>query len=175
MKLMPAKKALYPGSFDPFTLGHLDVLVRAVEIFDCVEIAIASNSRKKSILNAQERESLVKTATANLPNVKVSIVEGLVIDYARANDYRILLRGIRAANDFEQELEMSQINRSLSLKGYKDSIETIFLMTSPEYSFIRASRVWELLELGGDVSTLVPDCVSKYLEGRNIGYFQQTR
>jgi pantetheine-phosphate adenylyltransferase len=175
MKLMPAKKALYPGSFDPFTLGHLDVLARAVELFDCVEIAIASNSRKKSILDAKERESLVKTATADLPNVKVSIVEGLVIDYARANDYRLLLRGIRAANDFEQELEMSQINRSLSLKGYKDSIETVFLMTSPEYSFIRASRVWELLELGGDVSTLVPDCVSKYLEGRNIGYFQQTR
>lgn len=173
---MPAKKALYPGSFDPFTLGHLDVLTRAAALFNLVEIGIAKNNKKKSILNLEERILLAKDATKHLPNVSVSVIDGLVIDYAREQNIKLLLRGIRAANDFEQELEMSQINRSLSLKGYKDSIETVFLMTSPEYSFIRASRVWELLELGGDVSTLVPDCVSTYLEEKNIGgHFQQTR
>ena len=175
MDLMSLKKVLYPGSFDPFTLGHLDVLTRAAKLFDSVEIAIASNSKKRSVLDADERAALVSESTASLENVKVTIVKGLVIDYAREKGFSILLRGIRAANDFEQELEMSQINRSLSLRAFPDAVETVFLMTSPEYSFIRASRVWELLELGGDISTLVPDCVAKYLEGKNIGYFQQTR
>ena len=169
------RKALYPGSFDPFTLGHLDIISRASMFFDEVTIGVATNNKKKNILSLDERLRLASEATAELTNINVVPIDGLVIDYARNHDFRVLLRGIRAANDFEQELEMSQINRSLSLRKHNDVIETIFLMTSPEYSFIRASRVWELLELGGDISALLPDSVSKYLEENNIGYFQKTR
>lgn len=170
------KKALYPGSFDPFTLGHLDIISRASAIFDEVRIGVATNNKKTNILSLEERIDLAKKSTEHLKNIDVAPIDGLVIDYAKQNDYKVLLRGIRAANDFEQELEMSQINRALSLKRHdEDLIETIFLMTSPEYSFIRASRVWELLNLGGDITSLLPKAVSSYLEDKNIGYLQETR
>ena len=165
------KKALYPGSFDPFTLGHLDIISRASAIFDQVVIGVATNNKKKNILSAETRIALATEATAHLPNVEVTNVSGLIINYAKQNNFKVLLRGIRAAGDFEQELEMSQVNRSLSLRRHdEEPIETIFLMTSPEYSFIRASRVWELLSLGGDIKSLLPKAVSDYLEDTKIGY-----
>ena len=157
-------------------MGHLDIISRASVIFDEVRIGVATNNKKKNILSLEERIELAKKSTEHLGNIDVVPIDGLVIDYAKKNSYKVLLRGIRAANDFEQELEMSQINRALSCERHnEEAIETIFLMTSPEYSFIRASRVWELLSLGGNISSLLPEAVSNYLEEKNIGYLQETR
>ena len=171
-------KVIYPGSFDPFTLGHLDIVRRAAKTFGKVVIAIAYNNKKRGFLPLEVKIDLIKSATKDIDNIEVIVLKGLVIDYAREHSFDFLLRGIRAASDFEQELEMSQVNRNLSvLQSKGDSsivkaLETVFLMTSPEYSFIRASRVWELLELGGDISGLVPDCVESYLEENKVGYLQ---
>ena len=151
-------RAIYPGSFDPLTLGHLDIIKRASKIFTEVLVLISENPDKSGHIKIAERIKLIQEATKGLENVEVSSHLGLTVDYAKKYNYDILVRGIRAASDFETELEMSQINHSLS-----DGLETVFLMTSPEYSFIRASRVWELVEFGGDLRLLVPDNVKDYL------------
>ncbi len=152
-------KAIYPGSFDPLTLGHLDIIKRASKIFDQVLVLISENPDKNGHIDLEDRIKLIKQATKSFKNVKVASHLGLTVEYARQHKYHVLVRGIRAASDFETELEMSQINHSLS-----SGLETVFLMTSPEYSFIRASRVWELVEFGGDLSLLVPGNVKKYLQ-----------
>ncbi len=151
-------RAIYPGSFDPLTLGHLDIIKRASKIFDQVLVLISENPDKSGHIKIADRIKLIKEATKDLDNIKVSSHLGLTVDYAKKHKYNVLVRGIRAASDFETELEMSQINHSLS-----NGLETIFLMTSPEYSFIRASRVWELVEFGGDLGLLVPNNVKKFL------------
>ena len=164
------KKALYPGSFDPFTLGHRNIISRASSLFEQVTVGVAINKKKKTHLNLDERLSLARKATKDLENVNIEPIEGLVINYAYTHKYDVLLRGIRAANDFEMELELSQINSSLSSREHGKVIETVFLMTSPEYSFIRSSRVWELLEWKGDISALLPDAVADYLKEKNFGH-----
>ncbi len=151
-------KALYPGSFDPLTLGHLDIIKRATEIFGSVEILVSAYSDKDRKLSLKERIKLIKEATYGMKNVEVNSHDALTVKYAADNKCDVIVRGIRGASDFEYELEMAQINNFLS-KG----METVFLMTSPEYSFIRASRVWELLKLGGDIDNLVPRNVANYL------------
>ena len=160
-------RAIYPGSFDPLTLGHLDIIRRASKIFDQVLVLISENTDKSGHIKIADRIKLIKEATENLDNIQITSHLGLTVDYAKEHKYHVLIRGIRAASDFETELEMSQINHSLS-----DGLEPLFLMTSPEYSFIRASRVWELVEFGGDLGLLVPNNVKQYLicrtpEGRN--------
>lgn len=150
-------KAIYPGSFDPPTLGHLDIIHRAGKIFDKLLVLVSENLDKAEKLDVATRIKLIKEATADMKNIEVASSQGLTVDYAKANDYTVLVRGIRGASDFEIELEMSQINKALS------SIETVFLMTDPKYSFIRASRVWELLKFGGDISNLVPANVENLL------------
>ena len=162
-------KAVYPGSFDPLTLGHLDIIRRASKICDSLEILVSENPTKHGVLSVEERMRLSEEAVQQeaLINVTVRCYAGLTVEYARQNAFRILLRGIRAASDFEAELEMSQVNNFLS------DLETVFLMTSPQYSFIRASRVWELLRLGGDISNLVPLNVASYLKEHISGYLQQ--
>lgn len=152
-------KAIYPGSFNPLTLGHLDIIERASKIFDEVLVLVSNNPSKKEKLKVNERVKLIKEATAKLPNIKTTHYDGLTADYARKHGYQVLLRGMRAASDFEMELEMSQVNHSIA-----DGIETVFLMTSPEHSFIRSSRVWELLEFGAEIHNLVPKNVEKYLQ-----------
>lgn len=151
-------KAIYPGSFDPLTLGHLDVISRAANVVDELEVIVSVNPDKSRILPIETRVQLIEEAVKKFPNVKVNSYEGLTVDYAEKNGCKLIIRGLRAPSDFEAELGMSQINQSLP-----GGIDTMFLMTSPEYSFIRASRVWELMRLGGDLGNLVPKNVAKYL------------
>lgn len=151
-------KALYPGSFDPLSLGHLDIIKRAAKTFGKVTVLISENPGKKQKLEVKVRVQLIQEAVKNMKNVDVQVFSGLTVDYAKENNYDFLLRGMRAAGDFETELEMSQINSKLS-----GGLETVFLMTSPEHSFIRSSRVWELLEFGNTIDDLVPKNVAEYL------------
>ncbi len=150
-------KAIYPGSFDPPTLGHLDIIHRASKIFDKLLVLVSENLDKAEKLDVTTRINLIKEATSDIKNIEVESSQGLTVDYAKTHGYTVLVRGIRGASDFEIELEMSQINKALS------GIETTFLMTDPQYSFIRASRVWELLKFGGDISNLVPPNVGNLL------------
>lgn len=154
-------RAIYPGSFDPITLGHLDIIKRASKIFRNLTILISEHPDKKERIPLEERIKFIKEATKGIKNLKIQTTKGLTVDYAREHGYDVIVRGIRGASDFESELEMSQINYMLS-----DGIETVFMMTSPQYSYIRSSRVWELMKFGGDLSNLVPANVKKGLKKR---------
>lgn len=153
------KIAIYPGSFDPITNGHIDILKSGAEIFDKVIIAVSYNSSKKGFLTVEERVQLIKESTIDLKNVEVDSFEGLTIEYAKKRNTNILLRGLRTSFDFEYELQLSQANNSL----YKD-IKTVFLITKPEYNFISSSMVREILTNNGDISKFVPQSVCKYLQ-----------
>ena len=152
------KIAIYPGSFDPITNGHIDILKSGAEIFDKVIIAVSYNSSKKGFLTVEERVQLIKESTIDLKNVEVDSFEGLTIEYAKKRNTNILLRGLRTSFDFEYELQLSQANNSL----YKD-IKTVFLITKPEYNFISSSMVREILVNNGDISNFVPKAVNDFL------------
>jgi len=154
-------KAVYPGSFDPLTLGHLDIIKRAAKNFSELVVLISDNPEKAGRIPLQDRITLIEEAVRDLKNVSVATYSGLTVNYVKENAYDVLLRAIRDSSDFEAELGMSQINHKIS-----DDIETLFLMTNPQYSFIRSSRVWELVRFKGDVSELVPPNVKKYLLNR---------
>lgn len=151
-------KVLYPGSFDPITNGHVDVIKRITRIFNEVIIAVLENSDKTSFIPVNDRIKLIRESLKGLKNIKVEGFSGLTVDYAKQKGVNVIVRGLRAASDFEYELEMSQINYFLS-----SGIDTVFLMTDPKYSFIRSSRVKEVAYLGGNVRRLVPEPVYKYL------------
>ncbi len=154
------KTAIYPGSFDPITNGHLDVLKTSSAIFDKVIIAVAYNSEKKDgLLSVAERVELIKKTVKDFDNVEVDSFEGLTVEYARKKDAKVLIRGLRAVSDFEFEMQLSQTNSALD----KD-IKTIFLTTRPKYNFISSSSVKEVISFGGDVSKFVPEVVNKYLK-----------
>lgn len=155
------KIAIYPGSFDPITKGHLDVLETSAGIFDKVIIAVAKNSEKKGFLTVEERVSLIKESTKHLKNVEVDSFEGLTIDYAKKRGAEILIRGLRAVSDFEYEMQLSQTNSALA-----SEIQTVFLITKPEYNFISSSTVREILLNNGDISKFVPAPVFEYLSNR---------
>lgn len=150
--------AIYPGSFDPITKGHLDVLKTGAEIFDRVIIAVAKNSEKNGFLTVDERIELIKESISGLDNVEVGSFAGLTINYAREKGAKVVIRGLRAVSDFEYEMQLSQTNSALSSK-----IKTVFLITKPEYNFISSSTVKEILLNGGDISKFVPEPVYKYL------------
>ena len=152
------KTAIYPGSFDPITKGHLDILKSGTEIFDKVIIAVARNSEKNAFLSVDERVKLIKESVKDIPNVEVDSFEGLTIDYARAKGAQILLRGLRAVSDFEYEMQLSQTNSALS----KD-VKTVFLITKPKYNFISSSTIREIYLNNGDISMFVPEPVYEYL------------
>lgn len=152
------KTAIYPGSFDPITKGHLDILKSGTEIFDKVIIAVARNSEKNAFLTVDERVKLIKESVKDIPNVEVDSFEGLTIDYARAKGAQILLRGLRAVSDFEYEMQLSQTNSALS----KD-VKTVFLITKPKYNFISSSTIREIYLNNGDISMFVPEPVYEYL------------
>lgn len=154
-------KALYPGSFDPITNGHVDVIQRITKIFDEVIIAVLDNSDKKSFIPKEDRLVLIKESLQGLKNVSVEDFTGLTVDFAKKRSADVIVRGLRAPSDFEFELEMSQINNFLS-----NGLDTVFLMTNPKFSFIRSSRVKEVADLGGDVKELVPEPVYKYFRGK---------
>ena len=156
------KIAIYPGSFDPITKGHLDVLHTGTEIFDKVIIAVAKNSEKKSFLTVDERVNLIKESVQHLENVEVDSFEGLTIEYAKQKGAQILLRGLRAVSDFEYEMQLSQANSALS-----SDIKTVFLITKPKYNFISSSTIKEIFLNGGDISKFVPAPVEEYLNKRN--------
>lgn len=150
--------AIYPGSFDPITLGHLDVLSDGAKMFDKVIIAVLNNSSKKGFLPVEERVQLIKECIKDMPNVEVDSFDGLTVEYAKKKNATILLRGLRAVSDFEYEMQLSQTNRALS-----EDIKTVFLMTKPEYNFISSSTVKEILQNNGDISKFVSPEVNDYL------------
>jgi pantetheine-phosphate adenylyltransferase/16S rRNA (guanine(966)-N(2))-methyltransferase RsmD len=144
--------AVCPGSFDPVTAGHLDVLRRASNIFDHVVVAVGSNLRKKPRLPAPERARLIEKVTAEFDNVSVEVMEGLLVDFARDQGAKVVVKGLRAVSDFESEFEQAQLNRKMF-----PELETVFIMASAEHSFLSSSVVREIASLGGDVRGLVPD------------------
>jgi pantetheine-phosphate adenylyltransferase len=153
------KIAVYPGSFDPITFGHLDIINRALKIFDEVVIAVARNERKSPLFSVEERVDLIKSVMKQNERVKVDTFDGLLVDYARSRKAQAIIRGLRAISDFEYELQMAQINRGIS----KD-VETVFLMTSVFYSFLSSSIVKEVHSLKGPIDGLVPPLVKKALD-----------
>lgn len=155
------KIAIYPGSFDPITKGHLDILKNASGIFDKVIIAVARNGEKKGFLSTEERVELIKKSTKGLDNVEVDAFEGLTIEYAKKRGAEILIRGLRAVSDFEYEMQLSQTNSALC-----DEIKTVFLTTKPKYNFISSSTIREILQNNGDISKFVPQAVNEYLTQR---------
>ena len=155
------KTAIYPGSFDPITNGHLDVLKTSSEIFDKVIIAVAVNPDKTTgFLTIDERVNLIKESVKEFKNVEVDSFEGLTVEYAKKKNAKVLIRGLRAVSDFEFEMQLSQTNSSLD-----ENIKTIFL---PKYNFISSSAVKEVVSLGGDVSKFVPKNVYDYLKNRKF-------
>lgn len=145
------KKALYAGSFDPVTMGHLDIIRRAAGFCDELVVGVIRNPQKSSMFAEEERIDMIKTVTSQLPNVSVDAFSGLLADYVNSNDFDIVVRGLRGAADFDSEIQMAQLHSILY-----DKADTVFLMTSPEHSFISSSMVKEVYSLGGDVDRLIP-------------------
>ncbi len=144
--------AVCPGSFDPVTTGHLDVIRRACKIFDHVVVAVGANRKKRARLSAVERARLIEKVTAEIDNVSVEVMEGLLVDFAREQGAKAIVKGLRAVSDFESEFEQAQLNRTMF-----PELETVFIMASAEHSFLSSSAVREIASLGGDVRGLVPD------------------
>lgn len=150
------KIAVYPGSFDPVTYGHLDIIHRASLIFDELTVSVLNNKTKTPLFSVEERVKMLEEATKEYPNVKVDSFSGLLIDYARENGIHVSVRGLRAITDFEYELQIAQTNKKLSA----GELDTIFLTTSLEYSYLSSSSVREIAYFGGDISQCVPPFVA---------------
>ena len=148
-------KAIYPGSFDPVTLGHLDIIERTSKMFDRVIIGVLNNKSKSPLFSVEERVNMLKEVTANLPNVEVQSFEGLLIDFVRKNDARVIVRGLRAITDFEYELQMAQTNRVIA-----PEVDTIFLTTNLKYSYLSSSIVKEIAEYDGDISEFLHPAIA---------------
>ena len=148
-------KALYTGSFDPMTNGHLDIVKRASRMFKELTVGVITNPSKKCLFTEQERVEMIAEVTADLDNVKVDTFSGLLADYVNRNGFDAVIRGLRATSDFEYEIQMAQMNAKL----FNEGVESVFLMTSPEYSFISSSMIKEVAFLKGHVEGLVPDIV----------------
>ena len=151
--------AVYPGSFDPITNGHIDIILRGLEIFDGVIVAIADNAQKKSFFTIKERVKMAKIALQDTPDVVVESFSGLLVDYVEKANATVILRGLRATSDFEYEFQMAHMNKSLNRK-----LDTLFMMTGRDYFFISSRTVKEVAGLGGDVNGLVPGIVAERLE-----------
>ena len=151
------KAAIYPGSFDPVTYGHLDVIRRAAQIFDELTVSVLNNKLKTPLFSVEERVKILQEAVQDMPNVKVESFSGLLVDYAKSRDVRVVIRGLRAITDFEYELQNAQTNAKLS----KGALDTIFLTTSLEYAYLSSSSVKEIASFGGDISMCVPDFVAE--------------
>ncbi len=155
------KRAIYAGSFDPVTNGHLDVITRAARVFDQVVMAVAVNAEKTGLFTTEERVALMKETVAPLPNVRVTHFNGLLVEFARIEKASAIIRGLRAVSDFEFEFQMALMNRRL-----EPSLETLFLMPKEEYSYVSSRLVKEVAQLGGDVSAFVPACVQRALRAK---------
>ncbi len=150
--------AIYPGSFDPFTNGHMDIARRGLEIFDTVVIAVSNNSEKNSLFSVAERVDMLMTLTEDNPRLRVETFDGLLVDYVVAKKARVILRGLRAVTDFEFEFQLAQMNHTVC-----EQVETLFMMTSPKFAYLSSSIVKEVGRLGGDISKFVPHLVKEEL------------
>ncbi|AYJ90321.1 pantetheine-phosphate adenylyltransferase [Bacillus safensis] len=156
--------AVCPGSFDPVTLGHLDIIKRGAKIFDEVYVCVLNNSSKKPLFTVEERCELIRQATKELPNIKVESFHGLLVDYAKQKEAKVILRGLRAVTDFEYEMQGTSMNKVLD-----DEIETFFMMTNNQYSFLSSSIVKEVVKYHGAVNDLVPKEVEAALKEKFNG------
>ena len=147
------KRAIYPGSFDPLTLGHMDIIKRSAKIVDELVVGVLNNSAKNSLFSLEERVSMIKEITDSIPNVTVASCDGLLVDYMKEIDATIIVRGLRAVTDFEYELQIAQSNHVQN-----PEVETIFLTTSLKYSYLSSTIVKEFASYGGDLSKFVPAC-----------------
>ena len=155
------RTVIYPGSFDPFTNGHLDVVERAAKLFDRVIVAVAQNTDKQTLFTQAERKRQIDTVLADLPNVEVTEFKGLLVEFAKAQKAQAIIRGLRAVSDFEFEFQLALMNRKL-----EEEIETIFMMPREAYTFLSSKLVKEISQLGGDVSAFVPANVEQALQGK---------
>lgn len=154
-----SSKAIYPGSFDPMTYGHMDIIRRSAEIFDELTVSVLNNVNKTALFSVEERVSILIEATKDMKNVKVESFQGLLIDYARSKNIHVVIRGLRAITDFEYELQIAQTNRKLS----GETLDTMFLTTSLEYAYLSSSSVKEIASFGGNIEACVPDFVAKQI------------
>lgn len=154
-----AQKAIYPGSFDPITNGHLDILDRSLTLFPEITIVVAGTGRKDPLFNPNERVELIREVVRNRPGVKVDQWSGLIMDYARDHGISAVIRGLRAASDFEYEFMMASMNKKINPK-----VETLFMMTGQNFYFVSSSMVKELFRYGGDIAPYVPEPVVHYLK-----------
>ena len=157
------KRAVCPGSFDPITFGHLDIIARASGQFDEVIVAVLANRTKASLFTVEERMEMIRQTTSQFPNVKVDSWHGLLVDFCKENSIQAIVKGLRAVTDFDYELQMAQVN----LQG--SGVETMFMATAPTHSFLSSSIVKELAHFGGDVSSMVPSVVNDALKARVAG------
>ena len=153
------KSAIYPGTFDPMTFGHLDIIKRSANIFDEVIVSVLDNMEKTPLFSVEERVNILKEATKDCPNVKIDSFGGLLIDYCKEKGIYVVVRGLRAVTDFEYELQMSQMNRKLS----NHLVDTVYFNTTLKYSYLSSSSVKQIAQFNGDLSAMVPDFVAKML------------
>ncbi len=157
-------RGIYPGSFDPITLGHLDVIKRAAKIMDELVIGVLKNSVKAPLFTADERVKLIQEVVKDIPNVKVLSFDGLTVDFAKKIGANILIRGLRAVTDFEYELQIAQTNRKLN-----SDIDTVFFTTNVEYAYLSSSIVKEIASFGGDITKFVPQCIVPVIYNKYVG------
>ncbi len=156
---MKKKIAVYPGSFDPITNGHLDIIKRGLEVFDTLIVAVARNSEKSGLFSIDERIEMIREAVGDNPRLKVDTFKGLLVEYVSKQGARVILRGLRAVSDFEYEFQIAQMNRSVN-----EEVETLFMMTSVPYGYLSSSIVKEVASLEGPIDTFVPPPVKAALE-----------
>lgn len=146
---------VYPGSFDPITNGHMDIIQRGANIFNEVIVSVLHNPAKKGRFSVAQRISMIQKACAHIPNVRIDYFDGLLVDYMRLKDAHVVLRGLRAVSDFESEFQMAQLNHQIA-----PQVETLFLMTAPDHAYLSSSVVREIGYFGGDISPFVPSCIA---------------
>ncbi len=156
-------KALYAGSFDPLTLGHLDIIERAARVFDSLVVGVVVNLEKHTMFGFEERMEMIAEATAHLPNVTTAMCDGLLADFVNRNGFNVVVRGLRCGADFESEQQMAQLHGHL----YNEGVETVFLMADARYGFISSTMAKQVISLGGDGSMLVPPTVLARMKGRS--------
>lgn len=153
---MKVRTAVYPGSFDPVTLGHMDIIERSAQVFERLVVLIVENPDKQVCFSLEERRALIEKVTSHMDNVSIDTYQGLLIDYLRSHDYRLIIKGLRAISDFDYEFQMALTNKKLA-----EEIETMFMMTRAEYAFLSSSVVKTVGPMGGDISGMVPAAIQE--------------